>query len=180
MPDVALQSTPAGRLHDWRVPLAKTGQSPASALVSEIGPRKIWSGVRTGEGSDRTGSPLDGAAASLILPLAPKFMLVRAGWRLYSGAAVRSQGYSEGIYVEGDTHVRAHFGNINWVEFDNIGVLSDTVTTVSVGVLSDDYSFTNAFTIEYAPASRRLSFGAVNNPASALVPVVQSLIIAGS
>ena len=148
--------------------------------AAAAGMRRIYSGVRTGTGNDRAGSPLDGADDSLVLPSAPDFMLVRAGWRLYSGSSVRTQGYSEALYIEGDTHVRAHFGNTNWSEFDNIGVLSDTVLTVSIGVLSDNYRYDNAFTLEYAPATRTVSFAPVNDPASALVPVVHSLIIAGS
>ena len=153
---------------------------PGTAAGPGTGTRRIYSAAQTGTGGDRTGAPLDGATAVLVLPFAPKFMLVRAGWRLYSGTSVRSQGYSEGLFIEGDTHVRAHFGNVNWTEFDNVGVLSDSVTTVSIGVLSDDYRYTNAFTLEYEPSTRTISFGAVNDPASALVPVVHSLIVAGS
>ena len=159
------------------------GESAASASIAAPGAagiRRIHSGVRTGTGNDRAGSPLDGADDSLVLPSAPDFMLVRAGWRLYSGSSVRTQGYSEALYIEGDTHVRAHFGNTNWSEFDNIGVLSDTVLTVSIGVLADNYRYDNAFTLEYAPATQTVSFAPANDPASSLVPVVHSLIIAGS
>ena len=36
MPDVSAQATPAGSLAGWRVGLAKRGEGPASALVSEL------------------------------------------------------------------------------------------------------------------------------------------------
>lgn len=180
MPKVHEQPTPAGRLHDWRVPLAKRGQGPASAPVTAIGMRKIYSGAQTGTGSSRAGAPLDGAAAELLLPIAPTFMLVRAGWRLYSGSSVNTEGYTEALYAEGDTHVRSHFGNVNWAEFENIGVLSGDVATVAVGLLSDTIQYANAFTLEYEPATRKLAFLAVNDPASSLIPVVHSLIVAGS
>ena len=47
-------------------------------------------------------------------------------------------------------------------------------------MLSDNYRYTNAFTLEYEPASRTVTFAPVNDPPSALVPVVHSLIVAGS
>lgn len=155
------------------------GEAAASgpSAPAAAGLRKIHSGAQTGTGGDRTGAPLDGAAASLVLPWAPSVMMVRAGWRLYRGAGLATEGYSEALYAGGDTHVRSHFGNINWAEFSNIG---GEEATVSIGLLSDDIRYSNAFTIEYAPATRTVSFLAVNDPASQLVPVVHSLIIAGS
>lgn len=157
------------------------GKAAASASGPATGGlRKIHSGAQTGTGGDRTGAPLDGASATLVLPSAPNVMMVRAGWRLYDGSSVSVEGYSEGLYAEGDTHVRSHFGNINWAEFENVGVLSDDVTTVAVGLLSDDIQYSNAFTIEYEPSTRTISFLAVNDPASSLVPVVHSMIVAGA
>lgn len=152
--------------------------------VPSLGLRKIYSGAQTAAGSDRTGAPLDGATATLVLPSAPNVMMVRAGWRLYrtfrGDQVVDTEGYSEGLYAGGDTHVRAHFGNVNWAEFENIGLLSAESPAVSVGLLSDDLSYTNAFTLEYKPSARTLSFAAVNDPVSPRIPVVHSLIVAGS
>lgn len=183
MPDVARQSTPAGRLHDWRVPLAKTGEGPASALVSEIGMRRIFARARTGTGTDRAGAPLDGADATLVLPWAPTAMVVRAGWSLYnsSGSEIQS-GWSEGLYAEGDTHVYSNFGNGSWVEFANVGVLSDDIATVSVGLVTDTYQWRYAWTLEYDPSTRTISwdFAGTGSAIKGRTPVVRDLLIVGS
>ena len=138
--------------------------------------RKIYAGQATGTGSDFTGAPMSGAAATLILPVAPNIMTVRSAWQLYNGNTEVVTGYSEGLYAGGDTHIISHFGDIYWAEFTNIDVDGDAV---SVGLMADNNNFTNAFTMEYAPTTRELSFLAVNDPASSYTPVIRSLLIVG-
>ena len=171
---------PGGRAWVRGEPAASVAGASGQGGVSPPSLRRIYSGAQTGTGGDRAGAPLDGASATLALPSAPRVMFIRSGWRLYRGSAVAVQGYSEGLYAEGDTHVRTHFGNINWSEFENVGVLSDDVTTVAVGLLSTNIQYSDAFTIEYDPDSQELSFLPVNDPASSLVPVVHSMIVAGA
>ena len=71
------------------------------------------------------------------------------------------------------------FGSINWYEFDNFGVLSATVTSVSVALLAQSYRLGELFTMEYAPSTGKLSLLAGGNPASIWRPVIHTLLIAG-
>ena len=158
---------------------SEPGEEPA-----EPGPalRKIYSGARTGTGTDRTGAPLDGADATLVLPSAPDTMIVRAGWSLYnnSGAEIQS-GFSEGLYAGGDTHVYAVFGNGSWTEFSNVGVLSGSVSTVSVGLVTDTYQWRYAWTLEFDPETRTISweFAGTGKAIKGRAPVARDLLIMG-
>lgn len=155
---------------------------PAEPAEPEPALRKIYSGARTGTGTDRTGAPLDGADATLVLPSAPGAMIVRAGWSLYnnSGAEIQS-GWSEGLYAGGDTHVYATFGNGSWSEFSNVGVLSGSVSTVSVGLVTDTYQWRYAWTLEFDPETRTISweFAGTGKAIKGRAPVVRDLLIMG-
>ena len=147
-----------------------TGQAGAAA-----GMRRIYAATNT----DRDAAPIPDIDGEIILPFAPDYMQVRTGWKLYSGSTLRTSGTSEAVFVEGDTHVQTIFGSINWHEFDNIDALSDSVTSVSVGLLAEDYQLGELFTLEYEPSTRRLSLVAGEDPASTWRPVIHTLLIAG-
>ena len=154
---------------------ARRGATAASQSGASLA-RKIYAASN----SERDGAPLAGLDGEIILPEpAPAYMQVRTGWALYSGSTLRTQGTSEALYIDGDTHVQSIFGGINWHEFDNIDTLSDTVTTVAVALLAQDYQLGHLFALEYEPSTRRLSLLAGSDPASTWTPVIHTLLIAG-
>ena len=139
---------------------------------------QLYAGARTGTNAgDYTGSPILNASGTIVLPSNPSFMIVTGAYNLLSGTTVRTQGFFESLYSNGDTHVKSVFGNINWVEFENIDIQADSV---SIGILTDNLSYDNAFTLEYTPATQTISILAVNTPPSNLIPVVNRLLIVGS
>lgn len=132
--------------------------------------------------SDGTGAPLDGAADTLILPFDPAVMFVTAGWDLLRGKNVRSSGHSLAQYSRvGGSNVLTIFGGVNWYDFDNIvNAAAEAPASISVGLVTSNLNLSNAFTLEYTPATRTLGFLAANDPASTWIPRLRSLLITGA
>ena len=145
-----------------------SGGKPAAAM------RRIYAGSSTT--NDPDSAPIPSASGTITLPMRPTFMQVRTGWDLYNGSTRSASGTSEGLYIEGDTHVSTIFGSVNWHEFGNIGGTADTV---SLALLAQDYRLGELFTLEYAPATGVLSLLAGEDPPSSWRPVIRSLLIAG-
>ena len=127
-------------------------------------------------------APLVGAGDALALPGGPYAELdVRILYDLRNSSGAQTyNGHSNGAYYGAPTPgswIQTLSNRNYWWAFANLG---GALATYSVGMVHGTSSLTNAWTVEFDPATRRLSFLAADSSAAvSLLPRVYSLIVAG-
>ena len=126
-------------------------------------------------------SLLNGEDSVIELPVNPLTMIIRCGSALYrkNDDSLAAECVTEGLYNRGDSHVMGHTADGGWLNFNNIK--HPNASTTAVGVVSDTYNYNNAWSIEYMPTTRKLSFLQAGDQSSSLFyPVAYDLLITGS